>query len=63
MERHPVALRLRSMFSASGLPVVGTFGYSGGCEKHASEPGDESFEICARRFSMLRPYLRALLHS
>jgi len=55
MERHPVALRLRSMFSASGLPVVGTFGYSGGCEKHASEPGDEVFEVDASPINMLRP--------
>ena len=55
MERHPAALRLRSMFSASRLPVFGTFGYSGGCEKHASEPGDEAFEVDASHFSMLRP--------
>jgi hypothetical protein len=34
-ERHPVAVRWRSMFSASGLPVFGTIGDSGGCEKLA----------------------------
>ena len=61
-ERHPVAVRLRSMFSASGLPVFGTIGDSGGCEKHASEPGDEAFEVGESPFSMLRPYLRALLY-
>jgi hypothetical protein len=55
MERHPVALRLRSMYSASGLPVFGTFGDAGGCEKHDSEPGDEAFEVGASPFNMLRP--------
>ena len=50
------------MFSAYGFPVFGTIGDSGGCEKHASEPGDEAFEVGASPFSMLRPYLRALLY-
>src|SRR5215207_9594013 len=60
-ERHPVALRLRSMFSASELPVFGTIRDSGGCEKRASEPGDEAFEVGASPFSMLRPSCRRCL--
>ena len=46
----------------SRQPGFHTIRDSGGCEKHASEPGDEAFEVGASHFSMLRPYLRALLY-
>ena len=39
-------------------PGFRTIGDSGGCEKRASEPGDEAFEVGARPFSMLRPSCR-----
>src|SRR5215218_6066685 len=56
--------RLRSdCGQCSRHPGFRTIGDSGGCEKRASEPEDEAFEVGARPFSMLRPYLRALLYS
>jgi hypothetical protein len=45
-----------------GIRASDITGEAGGCEKHASEPGDEAFEVGARPFSMLRSYLHAALY-
>jgi hypothetical protein len=51
--------RLRSdCGQCSRHPGFRTIGDSGGCEKRASEPGDEAFEVGASHFSMLRPSCR-----